>query len=128
VRKFVPILLTATYLLSTTQICELFKISILVEHYFEHRVENVNLTFIDFLEVHYNGQNTKDADYEKDMKLPFKTCDNMSLFNNFSCILNPSFEISPKKNSCTSSQSFLLYEFQHTSDFLSFIWQPPKFS
>ena len=60
------------YLLSTTQLIELTKIPVLVDHFKEHRSQNSSITLLGFLDMHYAHGCPKDADYDKDMELPFK--------------------------------------------------------
>lgn len=97
----------------------------LVEHFIEHRKENKNITLYQFLSMHYTMGDVKDADYEKDMKLPFKTHDNC-----IATVLNvylPSQKITVIKpvqfieKKYPKAQEKYLY-----SSFLSIIWQPPR--
>ena len=74
-KKCIVIFFLASYLFSTTQLCELLKLDNLIEHYVEHTNNDKNLTLWGFLCMHYSGDNIKDADYDKDMQLPFKTLD-----------------------------------------------------
>lgn len=46
-----------------------------IEHYKEHKAENKDINILTFITLHYLNGSEKDADYEKDMKLPFKTHD-----------------------------------------------------
>ena len=55
-----------------TELHQVLKAPLLVEHYYEHN-DKEELSVLTFLEMHYLNGNVKDADYEKDMKLPFKT-------------------------------------------------------
>lgn len=47
----------------------------LVEHYVEHQQRNSNLTFSDFLAMHYLDNDINDNDEERDRQLPFKNID-----------------------------------------------------
>ncbi|UWY27325.1 hypothetical protein N4T20_16540 [Flavobacterium sp. TR2] len=51
---------------------QFYKLPILIEHYQEHR-QLMDLSFIDFLSMHYWGEDLKDNDADRDMQLPFKT-------------------------------------------------------
>ncbi len=55
---------------------QMFKVPVLFQHYMEHQ-ENLgdNLHFIDFLSMHYGGQDMDDDDDDRDMQLPFKKVD-----------------------------------------------------
>lgn len=75
--------------------------------------------------MHYFNGNTKDADYEKDMQLPFKTPSQGELSNTATIL--------PR---ITADIELLVYKDFKTfippddngfsSSFLSAIWQPPK--
>ncbi|WP_343707006.1 hypothetical protein [Flavobacterium sp.] len=56
---------------------QFYKLPILIEHYQEHR-QLMDLSFIDFLSMHYWGEDLKDNDADRDMQLPFKTISNSS--------------------------------------------------
>lgn len=44
----------------------------LIRHYLEHKTLDRNVSFVDFLSMHYWGEDLNDDDDEKDMQLPFK--------------------------------------------------------
>jgi len=126
-KRYVSILLLFFYVFSMTEVHQLLKAPKLVEHFVEHKNENQGITLISFLEMHYLNGFTKDADFEKDMKLPFKA----SQDNCFSFVvllptpekfeLNSEFFVSEihKPMILQKSQVFI-------SNYLSAIWQPPK--
>jgi hypothetical protein len=123
-KKFVTIFLLLSYLFSMTELHQILKTPLLVEHYYEHN-DKEELSVLTFLEMHYLNGNVKDADYEKDMKLPFKSFqdnhpnvvlslpETTSFFNFFS------YPISEQK-------SFSFENQVNTSNFFTSIWQPPK--
>jgi hypothetical protein len=91
----------------------------------EHRQEDDSLSLWQFLYMHYANGNKKDADYDKDMKLPFKTHTetvNLLLF----CDSVPSFSFTEKK-SWAEPRKFLIAsdEFVHAA-YAAAIWQPPR--
>lgn len=98
---------------------------LLIEHFIEHKEENSHLTLSQFLYMHYAMGDVKDADYEKDMKLPFKTHDNCvaSIINVYlpsqKVAITKPFRFLEKKYSKPQQQSL-------KSTFLSNIWQPPR--
>jgi hypothetical protein len=119
-------LFLAIYLLSSTQLKELLKLPLLVEHFMEHKELNAQMSFIDFLCVHYAEGNVKDADYEKDMRLPFKSAEN-SLSSYLSFYLPAlNFKQDLIVHFTEQKQSFPCYNFTYSSAFLSSIWQPPR--
>jgi len=113
------------YLSANTQLHEVFKLPVLIEHFLEHNEANQSLTFWEFLHMHYANNNVKYPDYDKDMQLPFKShhaCDNFvtvfSLLPNHPQIIQPVYF---KKAVFCEYQSLLI-----PSSALESIWQPPK--
>ncbi len=58
-----------------TSIREVIKAPQLVIHFIQHHQLNSQISFMDFLEMHYFGEDLDDNDDEEDMKLPFKKLD-----------------------------------------------------
>jgi hypothetical protein len=126
VKKIISIFFFSVYLLATTQLSELLKLPVLVQHYMEHKLENKSLSFIDFLEIHYAHGSPRDADYDKDMKLPFKTIDNSNISSIHFYTPFPNFKQTPIVYLQNRKLLFSEYAFTYSSTFLSSIWQPPK--
>lgn len=61
------------YVAAVTPLHEVFKLPAFIEHYQEHRSENPAFTLAGFIVLHYLSGSPYDADYERDMQLPFKT-------------------------------------------------------
>jgi hypothetical protein len=59
-------------ILDTTSLYQVFKVPSLISHFVEHKALNNQISFIDFLSMHYWGEDLNDNDDEKDMQLPFK--------------------------------------------------------
>lgn len=123
-KKYITLFLLFSYLFSMTELHQLLKINLLVEHYYEHN-DSKKLSVLSFLEMHYLNGNVKDKDFEKDQKLPFKNFqDNhpnvvLSLpetTNFFNFIV---YSFSEQKPFCFENQV-------NTLNFLNSIWQPPK--
>ncbi|WP_442588600.1 hypothetical protein ACSBL2_21430 [Pedobacter sp. AW31-3R] len=53
----------------------MLKTPFLVQHFMEHQHQNASISISQFLSMHYLGQDAKDNDVNKDMKLPFKKVD-----------------------------------------------------
>lgn len=93
----------------------------------EHKTQQPNTGLLDFLAAHYQKQQPIDKDYDRDMKLPFKTmgeCQSMPAYTlppmAWSSIENlPT--VLEKQNYISLNQSVL-------STYLANIWQPPRFS
>lgn len=124
-KKLFAISFLFVYLLSTTELSQLLKMPLLVEHFIEHKEENKHLTLQQFLYTHYAMGDVKDADYEKDMKLPFKTRDNC-LASIINVYLPSQKVVITKPVQFTQNQHFKTQETFLQSTFLSNIWQPPR--
>ena len=124
-KKSLALLIFSAYLISTTEVKQLLKLPMLIEHFLEHKEQSENQSIFEFLSMHYGEHAGSEKEHEN---LPFKShdgCINSSLLvlisNTFSVpSINPfCFEI----KTITLDDDFFL-----TSSFQSNIWQPPKFS
>lgn len=113
-------------MLSSTETMQWLKLPKIFEHFAEHKLEDKNISFFEFLAIHYMHGSPKDKDYDKDMQLPFKTCCDCAAAVNTSYVpmeANFSFtkpvEIPEKKN-------YILQDQFPLSSYLAAIWQPPK--
>ncbi len=126
VKRFTAIFFLSTYLLSVTELHQLVKFPVLVEHFIEHKGKNQNLSFVDFLGMHYSQQNEKDADYDRDMQLPFKSHDGCSTAF-LSAFLHSLPTGLSNKPAPASSCEYSEYSDEFLSQtYLASIWQPPK--
>jgi hypothetical protein len=113
-------------MVSTTELYQLAKLPLLVEHFNEHRQENSNMTLWAFLCMHYDYAAKKDEDYAKDMTLPFKANDSMIHATIADFIPNNISVAITKIIYATSVQVVAFDESNFHSSFFSNIWQPPK--
>lgn len=118
------------YMFSTTEMYQLLKLPVLVEHFFEHKAKNSEMSVWNFLTLHYDGNylenHPHDDDYEQDQKLPFMSYTNVPSY----CFVNtPPFRFEIKNKLYLSpNQKMPVFDENYTdNDFLSSIWQPPKF-
>lgn len=126
-KKSVVILLLSLYLLGTTQLRELLKFPVLIEHFTEHRVISPNIDFWDFLCLHYSKSSDYDKDLDRDMQLPFKTFSQNYVYD-IALLSDDDSEVFLISNIIpVEKKQSLIYEgFIFTSTYLSNIWQPPK--
>lgn len=125
-KKVLAILLVTVHLLTTTELSELMKMPLLVQHYIEHRANDEAVTLMDFLAMHYAHGDVKDADYDKDKRLPFKShegCINLSILI---CIPQLTQSVMEEPHAIRSEKIVLPEITFLSSAFLSSIWQPPK--
>ncbi|MFD2967808.1 hypothetical protein [Sphingobacterium bambusae] len=115
----IAILFSAMYLLATTHLIELLKLPILIEHYAEYQGD-----LLDFV-VHHYGGHEKDADWDTDMKLPFmKSTPVMMVLANVPD--NITVEL-PNVSILPAERDTCYYQLGHCFNYLSPIFQPPRF-
>ncbi|MCF0069845.1 hypothetical protein LZD49_05135 [Dyadobacter sp. CY261] len=71
-RKLLRNIILFIVILDTTSLCQVYKAPLLLKHFAEHQSLNHEITFTDFLSMHYLGKDLNDDDDDKDMQLPFK--------------------------------------------------------
>ena len=119
----------SAHLISTTELSQLLKFPVLVEHYVEHREINPEISVVDFLVLHYNNHlknHPRNDDYDRDQKLPFIAHTDIL---SFCFVYAPplSFEIKVKFPVNQESKVLPFNDTISDNDFLSTIWQPPRF-
>lgn len=125
-KKTIAIFFLAVYLLSLTELNQLVKIPVLIEHFIEHKEKDTGLSLWQFLDMHYAHGEVQDADYDRDMQLPFKSHD--GCISSLMPVFVPvSFSVQLDKPVSSEMNSYSVYTEQFVSAaFLSAIWQPPK--
>lgn len=111
------------YLVSFTEFSEVLRLPLLVQHYTEHRDKVTDLSFMEFLTMHYK---TDVAHDDQDMSLPFKHCDH-SCFSQI--LVLPVQKIVLTENTENTTQSYTSFYLLHEPQLLAGdIFQPPKLS
>lgn len=110
--------------LAQSPLNQLLKFPILINHYLEHRQQNANLSFVDFIKAHYSDKVVHDNDSDRDMQLPFKKC------------ITPFFVFVIIQDKINITVSTVIHGFVKPNQIfssnwnpqnsLSVIWQPPK--
>ena len=115
--------------MATTELYQLLKLPLLIEHFVEHKKQNKHITLIDFLYLHYANGNVRDADYEKDMKLTFNTYSNHVSLNIIGIVASSIMKevVRLKSNFVQLKLNILSKESFIASSYHSNIWQPPKY-
>ncbi len=113
-------------MLASTELRELAKLGSFITHYYEHKEQNKELSLVNFIEIHYINSPIKDNDFDKDMKLPFKThnCSShaapeITFFNTFNYYIQEPIFFFKASNNFYNNLSL-------PSSYLSDIWQPPR--
>lgn len=126
-KKIIAISFLTIYILATTELGQLLKFPAFIQHYIEHKSENKDLTIVEFLMIHYSHGIVKDADYEKDMKLPFKTTSENSFSITAVASTPPTINISLQEfHFFERKKQYFGDEYFIPASFFSNIWQPPK--
>ncbi|MEA1847557.1 hypothetical protein U9K52_01425 [Chryseobacterium sp. MHB01] len=124
-KKLISILLLTLYLVSTTELYQLLKMPLLIEHYFQHKNLNPEMSLTAFLKTHYDHP-VKDSDHDQDQKLPF-----ISHANLLSVVftINPSldFHYIGKVFSPIEIKKIFYKSALYNKEILNSIWQPPRF-
>ncbi len=113
------------YLLTATELNQLWKLPIFISHFIEHRQESPDITLINFITLHYFSGNVRDADYARDEQLPFRD-NSQSMIGSIATIV-PSA-------ACISYNSDILCQITFApktqegkpSRYQTDIWQPPR--
>ena len=123
-KKSILILVLSGYLFSFTELRELFKLPILIQHFTEHQSSDKDISFSDFMWMHYLAHQDDDGDDAKDRSLPFKSCHNSHITTFALTNINHDVQIKPLEiiihKYYYSHQELFLTNFHPT------IWQPPK--
>jgi hypothetical protein len=72
VRKVCLYILVFFIATESTSFDQLLKLPVLFEHFREHQQRDQNVDLLEFLSMHYWGQDLDDNDNDRDMQLPFK--------------------------------------------------------
>ena len=125
-KKTIAILFISLYVFSATELNQFFKLPILFEHFSEHKTENKNITFLQFLKIHYQGNQIPDDDDFKDKRLPFKSHGNSFSTQIFAVL--PAFTEIEIPVFSDNNKSVTIHKNQFIPTLqLESIWQPPKY-
>ncbi|NOS56943.1 MAG: hypothetical protein HOP37_11905 [Cyclobacteriaceae bacterium] len=124
-RQHTAIALLLLYLLVNTQLQEIVRIPVLLEHFSEHKQKSQDINFIGFIVLHYFSGDIKDSDYQRDQQLPFRGthCEEVSISI---AIPTDSFEETLPVISYTMAKVGLYVSPFNSSLYQFTIWQPPR--
>jgi hypothetical protein len=126
-KRIIALTFLSIYLISTTELHQFLKLPALIEHFSEHQQKDKTITLWKFLCIHYANGNVKDADYDKDSKLPFKTIDNCNSSNHITLLPEQKFCFNTILITSEKKVVHKYYPSFSNSSYLKSIWQPPKF-
>lgn len=120
-RRLLAISMLTLHLGLFTEMDQVMRLPILVEHFIEHREQVPEMSFLQFLAMHYKTDVAHDT---TDMELPFKDCDH--------CFAVPSFTMPEQKVllSAVATVNTRVFFSTHisfvSSSALDEIFQPPR--
>lgn len=115
-------------MLSTNfELLELLKLPLLVEHFKEHKAWDPELSVAGFIYMHYFQDDNQYGDQQRDMEMPFKTSPHSSAA--FVCFIMPSPDITivSKLVYQEAGKTPITNSADYSAQYLSSIWQPPRF-
>jgi hypothetical protein len=126
VKKTTAIFFLSLYLFSSTEFKQLIKLPLLFEHYKEHKAIDGNISFLQFLRIHYHDATVIDDDYARDMQLPFKSHD-VCHSNSITALTATFFPVTLEKLPSACIQKHIISNDDFiNSVYLSSVWQPPR--
>lgn len=109
------------YLISFTEFKEVLRLPLLVQHYGEHKAKAGELSFFEFLTMHYE---TDIAHDDRDNRLPFKDCNHSFISQ---VVVLPIQKISLADRTEINSPAYHCFYLLHEPKLIaSDIFQPPK--
>lgn len=130
-RNMLSIFFLSLYVFSTTELFQLLKLPVLIEHYLEHKALDGTLSISEFMTIHYAedhlANHPHDDDYDQDKRLPFMAT---SLTLNFVFVSPTIYFLESIKVDQEIPDIKIPYQNDRlaVSTFLSTIWQPPRIS
>lgn len=128
-KRLLSLFFLTVYLFSTTEVSQLLRFPILIDHYFEHKENNPEISVLDFFILHYDNHlenHPQNEDFDQDQSLPFIAHNNVLSF----CFVFPTsicFEIKTKTYTSLKPKILPADDLFSDNKFLSSIWQPPRF-
>lgn len=77
-KKGIAFVVGCVFLFINTELDQLIKLPILIQHYQYHQSEQKLMTLADFLSLHYSSTHPLDNDESEDENLPFKSVSNIA--------------------------------------------------
>lgn len=115
-------------MLSTnSELLELVKLPVLVEHFKEHQQWDPSLSIVGFLYMHYFQDDNAYGDQQRDMEMPFKTALHSATSFVWFIIPSPDNTIVSKVIYQKLDQTPIINDVDYSVQYLSSIWQPPRF-
>jgi hypothetical protein len=119
--RFAAIGLFLIYLISFTEFKEVLRLPLLVSHYGEHKAQAGDMSFFEFLAMHYETDMAHD---DRDSRLPFKDCSHSFIGQ---VVVLPIQKISLADLIEVNAPDYQFFYLQHEPRLIAEdIFQPPK--
>lgn len=122
-KRWIAYILLSSIIISNTELHEVMMLPGLYTHFNQHNSGEKSMSFLDFIQSHYIGDDTDHADNSDERKMPFKghySTVSIAFFNKI--VDNFVFIDTPKTMVVPVEGNYLI-----VSSYLNNIWQPPKF-
>lgn len=122
-KKGIIFLLLALMTVNSLSLQQLFKLPVLIAHYFEHKERGQSITVTEYLAMHYWGTDINDNDQDRDMQLPFKKVD----LNQLSLTVFVLSDVQLLMENFPLESPYSVLESQHvSSSHLGSLFKPPR--
>ena len=112
-------------LFTNAEFHQLVKLPVLIEHFREHRRENPDISFLQFLRLHYLGKILVDDDYHRDQQLPMRDSEACQVI--LSCVCECPDHSTEQAPIPSGDKTFCLYRERNKPRFsVPDIFQPPR--
>lgn len=102
---------------------QFIKIPVLFEHFEEHQMRNSKIEVLDFISMHYLGNDIDDNDQDRDMELPFKKINIQS--SSFVFIPSPIVNIQISIFNHPIERNSLFKDNLYLNSYLNSLFRPP---
>lgn len=126
-KKSVAIFLLTVYLFSATDLKELLKIEVVIEHLQEHQKNDRSVTLFQFLVMHYITDDGNSKDNATDEKLPFKSHEVYSVVS-FVSVPNQIASLAFNAFPIIKDDFFVEDDSLIFTNYHALVWHPPQFS
>lgn len=115
------------YLVANTELHQFLRLPIFFEHYQEHRLDNREISLIDFIVLHYFSGDIKDGDDIRDEQLPFKNANCPEVSISIAIAMPPEDLPETEVQAFTLARNVVVFKsLFNASSFHFSIWQPPR--
>ena len=123
-KKALVIFLVCVHLIGNTEAGQLLRLPELITHYFQHHRQNEGISFLEFIAMHYGGDDGTSADDDFDSKLPCHNINQSTLAVSYTTMLKEIIPAAHYQEFQIQYNSSLSFHFPAKHDLL--ILQPPR--